>query len=1227
MHLRLPAAGDLDDGSTARDLMLPTADIVVLSAHDTELQQLAAGHAALPEPRPSLTLANFLALGHPLSVDLFVERTLAEAKLVVLRLLGGPAYWPHGLERLKDWSRAAPGRLLALVPGGEQHDPHFAADGTFGEAETHRLWSYLSAGGQSNVQAALTCLVARLTGETTPVLPPPEPPPAAGFAGAPPVGAVDGLLIVYRSLVQADDIAPIRSMVAAFARQGLSLAPVFVTSLKHPVARAVLAGMVAAHRPEIIVNATAFAAETADLFGDVPVLQVAFAGTSVEAWRSSARGLSPADLAMHVVLPELDGRIIAAPVAFKTAMGAPDAGAVFSRLQPEEDQVTGIARRAAALLRLRRTPPAERRIAIVLANYPNRDGRIANGVGLDTPQSCAAMLAAMAAAGYRLDGAPGDASVLMAELTAGPTNARGASARLGGVRWDLTAYRRALDDLPEPLREALRLRWGEPGADPHARDGTMVLALRRYGHVVVGIQPSRGYDIDPASTFHDPDLVPPHRYVATYLWLRRVFVAHALVHFGKHGNLEWLPGKSTGLSSACWPAALIGDLPHVYPFIVNDPGEGVQAKRRTAAVIVDHLTPPLARAGLHDDLARLESLSDEYALAVDLDPRRAGRLATAIAEAAEELRIDLDLGITPSLAVEEKVRRIDAHLCDLKEMQIRDGLHVFGRSPEPEALVDLAVAIARVPRPGDDPVAQSLTRALAADLGLDDCDPLSRDFAVPFDGPRPPALSALSDRPWRTHGDTVERLEGLARCLVAGTRVCEPGWSRTRAVLDGIATDLIPALKACGPAETRALLAALDGRHVAPGPSGPPSRGRPDVLPTGRNFYAVDPRAVPTEAAWAIGRASADLLVQRHWQEHGEWLRTVVLSAWGTANMRTGGDDVAQALALMGCRPRWEAASGRVVGFEIIPVGDLKRPRVDVTFRVSGLFRDAFPTQMDLIDSAARAVAALDEEAEANPLAEAARREAADLAKTGMAEEEALRLAATRVFGAKPGAYGAGLQALIDETGWASREDFTRAYLAWGSFAYGGGWQGRAVGDVFARRLSGTQAVVQAQDNREHDILDSDDYYQFMGGAAAAVETLSGSAPAIYHTDSSRPERVLVRTLGEEVARVVRGRAANPRWIAGVMRHGYKGAFEMAATVDYLFAFAATTDAVRSHHFDQLFGAFLDDETVRAFIAEANPAALTEMAERFREAIDRGLWQPRSNSAAALIETLRPKDG
>ena len=441
-------------------------------------------------------------------------------------------------------------------------------------------------------------------------------------------------------------------------------------------------------------------------------------------------------------------------------------------------------------------------------------------------------------------------------------------------------------------------------------------------------------------------------------------------------------------------------------------------------------------------------------------------------------------------------------------------------------------------------------------------------------------------------------------------------------VLTGIACGLAPDVDACGDAEIAALLRGLDGRFVTPGPSGAPTRGRPDVLPTGRNFFSIDTRSVPTATAWDLGWRSAQLLVEDHLQRTGDYPKSLALSAWGTANMRTGGDDIAQALAFMGCRPSWDLASGRVTGFEVLPLAALGRPRVDVTFRVSGFFRDAFPEQIDLLDSAARAVMALDETEEDNPAAARWRTEQADLVTAGDTPARAGRRAGSRVYGSAPGAYGAGLQAMIDERLWHARADLAEVYLDWGGYAYGAGVEGERERALFAARLKTVDAVVQNQDNREHDLLDSDDYYQFEGGIAAAVEHLRGSAPISYHNDHSRPERPVIRTLDEEIGRVVRARVVNPKWIAGVMRHGYKGAFEIAATVDYLFAFSATTHAVKDHHFDAVYAAFIEDEAVRAFMADANPNALRDIAARLQEAITRGLWRPKSNSAGAALERL-----
>ena len=1280
MHIQFAPAEGIDDGEAARDLAQDPAEIVVLSAADSELAALAHAAATRPADAPSLALTNFLALRHPLSVDLYVEKTLAEAKLIVLRLLGGESYWPYGIEQLRRLALRR-GIPLFCVPGDTRWDADFAARGTVPEPERRALWRYLSEGGPENSTFALAHL-DHVLGRGEPP-PPPRPVPSAGFwpAPVPTAGRPRAAILFYRALVQGGMTEPVEALAAALEARGIAAQPIFVTSLKDEVSAALLATAFSAEPPDIILNATAFAVGTPSLAtstggrvehattiggADCPVLQLAFASTNEAAWRASPRGLNPRDLAMHVVLPEVDGRIFAGAVAFKEGSAG---GPIESRSVP--DRVDAVADLAAAWVRLRRTPAAERRVGIVFANYPNRDGRLANGVGLDTPESCAVLLEALRNEGYRLDRAPEAAADLMALLTDGPTNdlGRRRTRRIGrgaGVRWPLDAYREAYARLPVDTRAAVEARWGAPEDDPHVEAGAFRLGIHRFGHVAIGIQPARGYNIDPKETYHAPDLAPPHHYLAFYLWLRTAFDAHAAVHLGKHGNLEWLPGKAAGLSAACFPQAVLGPLPNVYPFIVNDPGEGVQAKRRCAAVIVDHLTPPLARAELHGDLSRLEALVDEYAAASDLDPNRATLLAGDILAFSGAMRLDSDLSLGADTPSDEALRRIDAHLCDLKEMQIRDGLHVLGRAPETVRLDALLVAIARLPRSELHPEHASLHRAIAADLGLG-IDPLTRDLAEPYAGPRPealivvpenltgvgnPCLRHAEERPeaasrstqdraasfetpaaqapeddegrsgeqvvdgWRHVGHVVARIEVLAEALVAGRVPPDAAWTGTCAVLGWIEAELRPRILASGGAEIAACLAALDGRFVPPGPSGAPTRGRPDVLPTGRNFFAVDVRAVPTEAAWRTGRAAAEQVVLRYVQEEGDWPRAIALSLWGTANMRTGGDDVAQAMALIGAMPVWEPASGRVTGFRVMDAMELKRPRVDVTMRVSGLFRDAFPVQIDLFDSAVRAIAALDEPEDQNPLAARVRRES-DAAGGG---EAARRDAATRIFGSKPGAYGAGLQALIDEGGWEGRGDLAASYLAWSGYAYGGGREGEEAD--LAARLAEVDAVVQAQDNREHDVLDSDDYYQFMGGLSAAVETVQGRARPVFHLDTSRPEAPLARTLSEEIARVVRGRAANPKWIAGAMRHGYKGAFEMAASVDYLFGFAATTDAVKPHHFDQLFAAYLEDEDVRAFMAEANPAALRETAERFAEAERRGLWRPRSNRAGDLLHDL-----
>ncbi|WP_081581697.1 cobaltochelatase subunit CobN [Pararhodospirillum photometricum] len=1065
----------------------------------------------------------------------------------------------------------------------------------------------------------------------------PAPLPVAGLWGGEPTPddpRPRAAVVFYRALVQAGDLAPVSALADALRHSGLSPVAVYATSLKDPLAAALVETLLERHRPAVVINLTGFALAAPGRprssplrVGGGPVFQGVLAASTEAQWRASVNGLPARDIAMAVALPEVDGHILGRALSFKGALGTDNAlQAVLARHCPVPDRVLFMAQLAAAWATLRTTPAAQRKVALILASYPSREGRLGNGVGLDTPAATVEVLAALAGAGYTLaPEIPADSAALMTRLKAGPlpglhpaadTRAR---ARLGEILPRATYLAFLVEQAPA-LGEAITARWGRPEEDPAfvpEEDG-FALGILRLGHVVVGVQPARAPGLDPQATYHDPQIAPPHGYLAFYVWLRRVFGVHAVVHLGKHGTLEWLPGKAVALSDTCFPEAVLGPLPHLYPFIVNDPGEGTQAKRRTQAVILDHLTPPLTRAETYGVLADLECLVDEFYDAANVDPRRLSVLKREILGLAGRTGLLADLGLDAGIDEETALSALDNHLCDLKDMQIRDGLHVFGCSPTGDQRLDLLLALVRVPR-GAQPADAGLTRALAHDLALA-FDPLDAVLGTPWTGPRPAVLASLDPQPWRTTGDTVERLEQLARALIAGTTLPDPEWSATAPVLAWIHDRLGPQVDACGPAEMAGLLRGLDGQFVEPGPAGAPTRGRPDVLPTGRNFYAVDPRVVPTPAAWTLGWKTANLLLERHLQDHGEWPRALVLSAWGTATMRTGGDDVAQALALMGVQPVWDSASRRVTGFEVMPLSVLDRPRVDVTLRISGFFRDAFPGLIDLMDSAVRAVAAQgDEPASLNPLAQRVREDTGRLIATGLDAPTARRRAGFRVFGAQPGAYGTGLQALLDEHGWDSDADLARAYIAWGGHAYGAGAEGEAAHALFETRLGQAEAVVQAQDNREHDLLDSDAYYQFEGGAAAAVRWLSGRQAALYHADTSRPDAPRLRTLEEEIARVVRARVVNPQWIKGVMRHGYKGAFEMAATVDYLFAFAATARTVKNHHFDLVAEAYLLDDTVRTFLADANPEALADMAQRLLDAIDRGLWRPARNDMGPFL--------
>ncbi|WP_228042649.1 cobaltochelatase subunit CobN, partial [Tychonema sp. LEGE 07196] len=1059
------------------------APIVFISAADTDIQTLAAASSKMPAEFPKIRAVNLLQLQQQLTIDTYAEEILQQAEVIILRLLGGRSYWSYGLEILRETAQKTNASLI-VMPGEDSPDPDLISHSNVSLSAVNKLWRYFTEGGVQNFINALkftadTCLktaynpplpqtVSRVGiydwrggGEAClEILQPDAEPPKSpllrgtlsasgsplnkgGWGGSPDLPSQTKVgILFYRAHYLSGNLVPIDALCQALTERNLVPVPVFVSSLREPDLQIELLDYFQPKDSEsiqLLLNTTSFAVsgfnsqqpETNSLQSlDVPVLQAIFSGGGLEQWETQLQGLSPRDVAMNVALPEVDGKIITRAVSFKAVQTWNDeletdvVGYVAA-----DDRISFVADLTANWVKMKQTPAANRRIAIILANYPTRNARLANGVGLDTPASCVEILKAMQQAGYLVENIPASGNELIEILTSGVTNdPEGRELQPVRQSLDLAEYQKYFATLPPEVQEGICNRWGLAEGHTQGRDTAMPCPYFpipgiQFGNVFVGIQPSRGYEIDPALNYHAPDLEPTHNYLAYYYWLREKLGIDAIIHAGKHGNLEWLPGKSIALSNKCYPEVALGAMPNFYPFIVNDPGEGSQAKRRSQAAIIDHLTPPMTRAELYGPLQQLEALIDEYCEAQSLDPSRLPMIRDRIVALTNQENLDKDLGIQLNKSeFTEFITRTDGYLCELKESQIRDGLHIFGQCPQGRQLRDLIIAIARHPSTNR----SGLTRSLAKDLNLD-FDPLT------------------------TAGDLTAELEEQAAELVdnliqnIGVRPRSSASSavaknitigqETQQELDWIENYLLPSLLQTNQEITN-LLRGLDGRHIPSGASGAPTRGRPDVLPTGRNFYSVDIRAIPTETAWRVGRVAAETLIERYTQENGEYPKTLGLSVWGTSTMRTGGDDIAEALALLGVQPIWDGPSRRVVDFEILPVAVLGRPRVDVTLRISGFFRDAFFNLIDLFDSAVKAVANLEEPAEDNPLAAQVKQEILDWEAAGLSREDAEVRSQFRVFGSKPGAYGAGLQGIIEAQNWTGDGDLAKAYINWSSYAY-----------------------------------------------------------------------------------------------------------------------------------------------------------------------------------------------
>ncbi|MEV4636902.1 cobaltochelatase subunit CobN [Actinoplanes sp. NPDC049548] len=1132
--------------------------------------------------------------------------------LIVVRILGGRRAWEEGLDAL------LAGPVPVVVLGGEQApDADLMKLSTVPAGVAAEAHGYLAYGGPENLAALHDFLsdTILLTGNG---FAPPVPAPDWGVLERA-AAANDGptvAVLYYRAHHMAGNTAFVEALCQAIEAKGARPLPIFTASL-----RTASAELLAELRKADALVVTVLAAGgtkpatvgaggddeawdvgvLADL--DVPILQGLCLTSSREAWEASDDGLSPLDAATQVAIPEFDGRIITVPFSFKEI--DPDGLSVYV---PDAERAARVAGIAVAHARLRHVPPDERRIVVMLSAYPTKHSRIGNAVGLDTPASTVRLLAALGERGYRIGSFPGVAeqdgdALIHALIAAGgqdPDWLTEEQLESNTVRISGEAYAAWFATLDADLRESMERHWGPPPGELYVDGGDIVLAALRDENTVVMVQPPRGFGANPVAIYHDPDLPPSHHYLAAYRWLAAEFGAHAVVHVGKHGNLEWLPGKNVGMSAADGTDAALGDLPLIYPFLVNDPGEGTQAKRRAHATLVDHLIPPMARAESYGDIARLEQLLDEHANIAALDPAKLPAIRAQIWTLIQAAKMDHDLGLENRPGDEEFddfLLHVDGWLCEVKDVQIRDGLHVLGEAPAGEARINLVLAMLRAK--------QMWAGQVAALPGLREALGLRED-----------ASTAETDA-----------VEARARELV--TAMEEAGWPadvpaisddpQVREILAFAAREVVPRL-ARTTDELTNVLHALDGGYVPAGPSGSPLRGLINVLPTGRNFYSVDPKAIPSALAWETGQAMAESLLKRYRDDYGDWPKSVGLSAWGTSAMRTAGDDIAEILALLGVRPVWDAASRRVTGIEPIGLAELGRPRIDVTVRISGFFRDAFPHVVALLDDAFGLVAGLDETPEQNFVRAHALADA-DTGKTW-------RQATTRIFGSRPGAYGAGILPLIDSRNWRGDADLAEVYAVWGGFAYGrdlDGVEARADMETAYKRI---EVAAKNIDTREHDIADSDDYFQYHGGMIATVRALTGRAPAAYIGDSTNPDAARTRSLTEETARIFRARVVNPRWVAAMRRHGYKGAFELAATVDYLFGYDATAGVVADWMYEQLAATYVLDPENQKFMTQSNPWALHGITERLLEAADRKLWEtPDPDMLAALQQVYLETEG
>ncbi|WP_135366547.1 cobaltochelatase subunit CobN [Halosimplex halophilum] len=1275
---------------------MPTIGLYTATENELGAVQRAAG-----ECEAEVVARSESDLSDGTDAEAFVDE-IDDAAAAVLWLHGAEESMPgydHAVERLRE-----AGVPLVVKSTG---DAYAVEDTSVDAAVRDRVYEYLDRGGTSNVANCLRFLVDEYAGESRayddPVALPTEgvyhpDHPGATYEELRATHDPDRPTVAvwfYESHWTHENTRYVDAQVRAIERAGADALPVFCEPATdtdgqwdaervteewlladgEPVVDAVLSSFMFSLSMDERGRSAADEGDGAeDVFLDrlgVPVLQTVTTMRSRSRYEGSDTGVMGFELALSVALPEFDGNVITHPISGKERTDdAADIGTAPKQHFPIDDRVDHAARLAVNWARLRHTPDDEKRVAVVLHNYPPSDDGIGTAFGLDSPASTVNLLDELRARGYDLGGRrPESGQALVERLTdqltlddrwVAPEDVRERSVDTVSP----SRYREWFGGLDDRFRSNVVDEWGDPPDRPFAVPGV------EFGNVLVTVQPPRGFGMDPSKVYHDSDLQPPHDYVAFYGWLRNAFEADAVVHLGTHGSLEWLPGKTVGLDGESAPDQLVGDLPNVYPYIVNNPGEGTQAKRRSYAAVVDYLTPVMDTAGTYDDLADLEDLADRYREAGMEDARTddGEHLADLIRETVADLDLAVELGVEgeideradvrgpeeagaelaegavdgDDLDIDDLVERVHEYLTDVKTTQIRKGLHTMGEPPEGDRLTEYLVALTRLENPGG----PSLRESVAGVLGVDYDRMLDEPGA--YDEALGTTYAQAADAVYETSLDLVETLADHGFDLPASEREAAPGETTMnllvvdvdpigdaraepgahddlRKALTFICEEVAPRVRGASE-EIPRTADALAGEYVPPGGSGAPTRGGVDLLPTARNFYTLDPRKVPAKSAWAVGSEVADGVAERHRDEEGEYPEEVGVVAWGTPTVRTRGETVAQVLALLGVEPVWTDA-GRIDDVEPIPLDELGRPRIDVTTRVSGLFRDAFPAAASVIHDAVDAVVGLDEPHDRNYVKKHVEADAAELEAEGMDPDDAASAARHRVFTTKPGGYGAGTNKAVDEGEWDDRSDLAEVYVQWGGYALGSRGTTTEAHDAFERRLGNVEATVKIEDTAEQDEFDSSDWYAFHGGFVTAVAETAGEEPASYVGDSSDPDNVAVYTNEEKVRKAMRARVLNPDWLDSMEEHDYKGAGDLASTVDVVLGWDATTGVVSDALWADVAEQYAFDEDRREWLRDVNPWALERISDTLLEAVDRGLWDADGATADRLRDINLRADG